>query len=59
MENYTDFGVSYLIQTFVNKINKKLLNHCPVTAPPPSAYPQIWNYQKELLTFYETSENIM
>ena len=24
METYTDFGVSYLIQTFVNKINTKL-----------------------------------
>ena len=28
METYTDFGVSYLIQTFVNKINKKLWNDC-------------------------------
>ena len=28
METYTDFGVSYLIQTFVNKINKKLQNDC-------------------------------
>ena len=59
MENYTDFGVSYLIQTFVNKINEKLLNDCPVIAPLPSPYPRISNYQKELFTFYETSENIM
>ena len=26
MVTYTDFGVSYLILTFVNKINKKLWN---------------------------------
>ena len=30
METYTDFGVSYLIQTFVNKINTNLRNDCPV-----------------------------
>ena len=30
METYTDFGVSYLIQTFVNKINTKLWNDCRV-----------------------------
>ena len=26
METYTDFGVPYLIQTFVNKINTTFLN---------------------------------
>ena len=26
METYTDFGVFYFIQTFVNKINTKLWN---------------------------------
>ena len=30
METYTDFGVFYLIQTFVNKINTKLKNDCRV-----------------------------
>ena len=30
MVTYTDFGVSYLILTFVNKINKKLWNDCRV-----------------------------
>ena len=30
LETYTDFGVSYLIQTFVNKINTKLWNDCQV-----------------------------
>ena len=30
METYTDFGVSYLTQTFVNKINAKLWNDCRV-----------------------------
>ena len=30
METYTDFGVSYLIQNFVNKINIKLWNDCQV-----------------------------
>ena len=30
METYTDFGVCYLIQTFVNKINTKLWNDCRV-----------------------------
>ena len=26
METYTDFGVSYLIQVYVNKVNTKLLS---------------------------------
>ena len=30
METHTDFRVSYLIQTFVNKINTKLWNDCQV-----------------------------
>ena len=30
METCTDFGVSYLIQAFVNKINTKLWNDCRV-----------------------------
>ena len=30
METYTDFGDSYLLQTFVNTINKKLWNDCLV-----------------------------
>ena len=30
METYTDCRVSYLIQTFVNKINTKLWNDCRV-----------------------------
>ena len=30
MVTYTDFGVSYLILTFVNKIKKKLWNDCRV-----------------------------
>ena len=30
METYTDFGVSYLVQTFVNKITEKLWNDCLV-----------------------------
>ena len=30
METYTDFRVSYLIQTFVNKINVKLSIDCRV-----------------------------
>ena len=30
METYTDFEVSYLIQTFMNKIDTKLWNHCRV-----------------------------
>ena len=28
METYTNFGVSYLIQSFVNKINIELWNDC-------------------------------
>ena len=28
METYTDFGVSYLIQSFVSKANRKLWNDC-------------------------------
>ena len=28
METYTDFRVSYLIQTFVNKVNAKLWHDC-------------------------------
>ena len=52
MENYTDFGVSYLIQTFVNKINKKLLNDCPVIAPPPSPLtPEFQIIRKNFLHF--------
>ena len=41
METYTDFGASYLIQTFVNKINTKLLNIVelfPSSPPPLSPY---------------------
>ena len=30
METYIDFRVSYVIQTFVNKINTKLWNDCQV-----------------------------
>ena len=30
METYTNFGVSYLIQSFVNKINIELWNDCRV-----------------------------
>ena len=30
METYIDFGVSYLIQTFVSNINTKLWNDCIV-----------------------------
>ena len=33
MEIYTDFRVSYLIQTFVNKMNTKLSNDCQVIPP--------------------------
>ena len=36
MEIYTDFGVSYLIHTFVNKINAKLWNDCLVIPLPPT-----------------------
>ena len=28
METYTNFGVSYVIQTFVNKTDTKLWNDC-------------------------------
>ena len=35
METYTDFGVSYLIQTFINKINTKLWKNCRVIPTPP------------------------
>ena len=30
METYTDFGVSYFIQTSVSKVNTKLWNDCRV-----------------------------
>ena len=30
MQTYTNFGVSYLIQSFVNKINTELWNDCRV-----------------------------
>ena len=53
METYTDFGVSYLIQTFVNKINtKKLWNDCRVM---PQREFQI--FRKNILDI--TSENLL
>ena len=51
METYTEFGDSYLIQTFVNKINTKLWNYCQVIPPP--LQPWISNFQKEHFTFNE------
>ena len=30
METYADFRESYIIQTFVNKVNTKLWNNCRV-----------------------------
>ena len=46
METYTDFGVSYLIQSFVNKINTK--------SPSPPNF-----FQKEHFTFYKTSKDVL
>ena len=48
-ETYTDFGVSCLIQTFVNKIKTKLWNECRGIPP----LPGISNFQKEHFKFYE------
>ena len=45
MEIYTDFAVSYLIQTFVNKIDTKLWNDCR-SIPLPS------NFKFSERTFY-------
>ena len=59
METYTEFGDSYLIQTFVNKINTKLRNNCRVISPPFPPPPRISNFQKEHFTFYETSEQMV
>ena len=38
METYTDFGVSYLIQTFVNKIFTKIHHSIPPPPPRPRHY---------------------
>ena len=42
-ETYTDFGVSYLIQTFVNKINT----------------PEFQIFRKNIFILYEMSENVL
>ena len=54
METYTDFGASYLIQTFVNKINTKLLNIVELFHTS-----RISHFQKEHLAFYEMSDNLL
>ena len=58
METYTDFGVSYLIQTFVNKINTKLyemiVELSSSSSPSPNlkfserAFYILWNKRKSI-----------
>ena len=50
METYTEFGDSYLIQTFVNKINTKLWNYCQVIPPPSNLEFQIFRKNISHLT---------
>lgn len=56
METYADFGVSSLIQFFVNKILLELhLPHNPhILHPPPN-----FTFSERKFTIYETSENVL
>ena len=63
METYTDFGVSYLIQTFVKKINITLWNDCrvilsplsPLPSPPP-LLPEFQIFRKNMLHFVKRAK---